>query len=265
VGVLVFGMHRAGTSAVTLALHRLGFALGDPSDFMPAGAGNPRGYGESRSLSRFNDTLLAGLGGAWFEPPFLGRHWEQHPRLEPERRRGAALFAAVHVGEKWVWKDPRNCLLAPFWDSVLGCRHAACIVVRNPLEVCSSLQQRDGLSRQHALRLWQRYMSDALVYAVGRRVLVTSYEQVLSDPDTWFERVDPLLATHDMRPGWEEQSRARAELDTGLRHSREGRGDLDNDPEIPDVLKRTYALLVELEGFHDPLEIGPSEAAQLRA
>jgi hypothetical protein len=42
--LVVLGMHRSGTSALTGMLHHLGVALGE--HLMPASADNPRGYWE---------------------------------------------------------------------------------------------------------------------------------------------------------------------------------------------------------------------------
>ena len=49
--ILVLGMHRSGTSALTTALGHLGAVL--PRDPMPASADNPGGYQESRAIARF--------------------------------------------------------------------------------------------------------------------------------------------------------------------------------------------------------------------
>jgi serine protein kinase len=56
----------------------------------------------------------------------------------------------------WGWKDPRNSLTMPFWHSVYG-RLRTIVVVRNPLEVVTSLHRRNGFSPALALTLWRIY------------------------------------------------------------------------------------------------------------
>ena len=47
--LLVLGMHRSGTSALTRVLNLLGVALGD--DLMPPGPDNPLGFWEHQALA----------------------------------------------------------------------------------------------------------------------------------------------------------------------------------------------------------------------
>ena len=57
-GILVLGMHRSGTSALTGALQRLGVELGD--DLLPANKDNVRGFWESRAAMEIDEALLSG-------------------------------------------------------------------------------------------------------------------------------------------------------------------------------------------------------------
>lgn len=56
--VLVLGMHRSGTSALTRCINLLGVPLGVADDLMPTGEANPRGYWESASLTRVSGELV---------------------------------------------------------------------------------------------------------------------------------------------------------------------------------------------------------------
>ena len=60
--ILVLGMHRSGTNAVTGFLVKLGGA--QPKALMPAEGGNERGYFESQALMSFHDELLASAGSS---------------------------------------------------------------------------------------------------------------------------------------------------------------------------------------------------------
>jgi hypothetical protein len=193
-GVLVLGMHRSGTSTVTLALHRLGLSLGDPADLMPPGPHKPGGYWESSSLTRFNGALLTALGGSWFLPPALAPGWERHPRLAGDLERAKEVFDRVYDDGPWVWKDPRNCLVAPFWYLTLPADPAVVLVFRHPRHVRDALERGDGLNGEQALALWERYVRDALRHAAGRPVLVTESTELLRSPEAWFDRAREFLA-----------------------------------------------------------------------
>ena len=60
VGILVLGMHRSGTSALTRMLNILGCAL--PDNLLGSNQSNPEGHWESLRAIEINDALLAALG-----------------------------------------------------------------------------------------------------------------------------------------------------------------------------------------------------------
>src|SRR5580700_7501855 len=63
--LVVLGMHRSGTSALTGMLHHLGIALGDR--LMPASPHAPRAYWEHTGIVGVNERLMAAFGWAWDE------------------------------------------------------------------------------------------------------------------------------------------------------------------------------------------------------
>ncbi len=67
-GVLVLGMHRSGTSALTRALGLLGLETGRRSDLMDAAPSNRSGHWEINALTECNDDLLRAAGGRWSGP-----------------------------------------------------------------------------------------------------------------------------------------------------------------------------------------------------
>ncbi|HBF30127.1 hypothetical protein [Rhizobium sp.] len=63
--VVVLGMHRSGTSAISGAFVALG--AGSPKTFMSADANNEKGYFESLAIMRINDDVLKSAGSFWFD------------------------------------------------------------------------------------------------------------------------------------------------------------------------------------------------------
>ena len=142
--VLVLGMHRSGTSALTRALHSSGLCV--TTDNLPANEANPHGYFESRSLMDVNDRILAELGGEWSAPPDLEEGFEQAPQLiQLSGLARATLQRVLPAGA--VWKDPRNCLLMPIWRQMIDERSPALLIWREPSEVARSLGKRNQYSQ----------------------------------------------------------------------------------------------------------------------
>jgi hypothetical protein len=191
-GVVVLGMHRSGTSVASLLLTRLGLSGPDPQDQIPPDEDNPKGYFESRSLTTLGDELLADLEASWDAPPPIA---EVMQRLPEQRRLEQARTAAGHAltQRPWLWKDPRACLLLPFWSLVLGSEDPVVLVHRSPLDVADSLQRRNGLPIPFGLALWERYNLGALAGARGRPAHVSSYESLLRDPEAWLAEVRTFL------------------------------------------------------------------------
>ena len=117
--LLVVGMHRSGTSAITGALGALGFNTPharDRTGFKPESNSE---HWESLSLSAYNEHLLAEMGGSWEAPPDLSsmpQVDEAFFQLDPPL---PILNAAYPEPGPRVWKDPRLCLLLPLWRPVL--------------------------------------------------------------------------------------------------------------------------------------------------
>jgi hypothetical protein len=179
--VIVLGMHRSGTSALTRILNLLGLSLCSDTDLMTGFYDNPAGHWESASLCDFNDRILAACGGEWDLPPRLPPEWHRSPNVRALRSTAETLFNAVHPAEEWVWKDPRTCLTLPFWRPIAK-PTAALIVTRHPGAIAASLKKRSNIPTSVGLALWERYTRSALQVAHGLPVIVVRYEDMTSDP-----------------------------------------------------------------------------------
>ena len=185
--VLVVGMHRSGTSAMTSALGALGLVLPRPEDEMGPRRGNDRGHFESLSLVEQSDDLLRRLGGAWDDPPPMPPDPISSDELRGVAERAAEAFrlAFDDPTRAVCWKDPRTALLLPFWRQVIDRPLAVVFCVRHPLEVARSLERRDALELPVGLALWERYQYRALAGLSGLPVYVTAFADALEEPDEW--------------------------------------------------------------------------------
>lgn len=262
--VFVLGMHRSGTSAVARTVNLLGVSLGEEADLMPANEANPRGYWESSALHLLNDELLERLGGTWSAPPRLEPGWESSADLRLLSIRARLLFPSVYRTSVWIWKDPRNCLLLPFWVKTLGIRPVVVLVHRNPLEIWRSLARRDALSKPTAIALWERYTRQALVHASGLPVFVLAYERLLHDPE---ERCGALRSFLIARGIPCDPADRRAEIQgflaPELRHAEYGVAAVADDADLTrpqrDLFRELEKLPEASEAFAPPA-LGPESA-----
>lgn len=200
--ILVLGMHRSGTSALTGMLGAMGAAL--PADPFPATADNPSGYWESRGITRLNNRLLESAGTRWNDDAAIPADWFSDPAREGDRDEARRLLeAAFPRAPLFVLKDPRLCRLLPFWRRVLsaaGVGQSAVLVLRDPLEVARSLAARSRVpefrpaavaATSRTLLLWLRYVLDAERHSRDMPRVAIDYSCLVSD---WRTAIEPLRA-----------------------------------------------------------------------
>ena len=265
-GVIVLGMHRSGTSAVTGAIDALGLPACRVEDRMPAQQSNERGFYESRTLAAFDERLLNRLGGTWFVPPTLRGGWQNRRGLLETQAEAASLFRDAHPFPSWVWKDPRACVLMPFWDLVLGPDVPRIVVVRNPLEIAASLKSRNQLPMELGLALSERHLRTSIRDSAMRPVLVTAYDELFDDLPTWCSRISDFLRSNGVAmPGSLGIDKAKTFLADELRHFRETNATADFG--VFDGLQRLWSWARDRVGAHGSLSIKglPRESHQTEA
>lgn len=181
--LLVIGMHRSGTSALTRVLSLLGAAL--PRQILGADRDNAAGHWEPERLIPAHDALLAEAASSW-------QDWRPFPKaaLAPQRLAHHRAEIRRLVGEEFgdaplfVLKDPRVCRLVPLYADVLtelGVAVRPVIVFRNPLEVAASLAARNGMGKAHAALLWLRSVLDAERDSRGLPRVIVGYDRLLEE------------------------------------------------------------------------------------
>lgn len=220
--ILVLGMHRSGTSALTWLLGRLGAAL--PSDAIEASGDNARGYWESAGLVKADDQVLRVGRSSWFDPRPLDLSRLDKSAIESRKNRvreaiergwGSAPLLAI--------KDPRQCRFVPLVAEVLagmGIEARAAIMLRNPAEIARSLESRDGTTPAFAHLLWLRHMIDAERATRGMKRAVVDYDGMLDDWRATMARIAPLAGRDGWQPSDAEAAGIDAFLDPALRHHR---------------------------------------------
>lgn len=253
-GVVVLGMHRSGTSAVTRLVNMLGVPTPAESDLLPPAFDNPRGHWESRSLVEINDRLLAARGCDWTCPVRFAPGWEEEPAVASLEAEAVAAFRRVVTTGEWVWKDPRNCLLLAFWRRVLGMTPIVILVLRNPLEIVASIQRRDNFERTYCVALWDRYMRVCLDAIRGLPTIVTTYDEVLVDPHAWCERTTPTLATAGITVRAASRTDVEAFVEPDLKHEHVEWNEVARSVELGAAQRALSDSLRRAVGAHDAFD-----------
>jgi len=246
--LVVLGMHRSGTSALTRGLQTLGVTLGD--NLMPAFEGNNnKGFWEDLEIVRINDALLQLRSMDWSSlvtPTDMD--WAAAAAGPLGQQAAAYLEQQLSRHLRFGMKDPRLPRLLPFWKIVfeqVGVWPAFIIANRDPISVANSLSRRDSLPDTRSHLLWQEHCLCALRESEGYPRVVVSYDRLLEDPLAQLERirqvcglptVDPQLLTeyvHDF-------------LDKSLRHELTPAADALRAIDLVDEAVREVYELLEL-------------------
>ena len=220
--LFVIGMHRSGTSALTRVLNLGGVTL--PANLMMGVQDNPLGHWEPIDFVAINDAILGKLDQSWatlwpVDLRLVSRH-DRDELYSSAKNFLANCFAGTNV---ILLKDPRLCLLSPFWREAcedLGLRYSAVLTVRSPQEVSLSLAARNGIADEAAQLLWWHYSISAEIFTRGWRRRFVSYERLLRDPLGVLRRVAPLNRRIERRPSQIIVAEISKYLDPNLRHHR---------------------------------------------
>ena len=241
--LLVLGMHRSGTSALTRVVNLLGVELG--TDLMEAAEGNnERGFWEHQGVVTRHDRLLADLGMRWDDPRAMPRDWLTHPATLAARTDLEAILDAEFSGAAlWGVKDPRMCRLLPLWREMLaarGVRMTVLHMLRHPLEIARSLERRDAMPRGRALMLWLRHQIEALTASDGAPQSWASFDRLMAGWRDEMNRVDGDL--HLGFAGRMDGVGAEIDgfLDVGLRHHALDDDVLKTEPALAAWVGRVY-------------------------
>lgn len=229
--VIVFGMHRSGTTLLVRLLEKFGFFMGHDQD--------PNA--EARFFMRLNHAMLKFAGARWDQPDaFLQllkdealceklSEWLSSKLAGPDTR----LYLNRMGWLRWRdvrnyphpcgWKDPRNTLTLPIWMRLFpGARLIH--IVRHGVDVAASLRVREQQLRKETLthfpnrgrwrmtsplcldmeggfRLWERYVEagmDAIAVLPKRQCLQLRYEDLLIAPEEQLERLRLFLDVETM-------------------------------------------------------------------
>ena len=219
-GVMVLGMHRSGTSALAGVLGHLGCDL--PKSLMEPKPMNAKGFYEPKEISYFNEDLLSSTGSNWFTWQGFNKDWFRSPKST--ELQGVALEklnADFGASRLFVLKDPRLCILFPFWENVFeaaGCKPILLHTHRHPLDVAASLNHWAGYDHSYGLLLWLRYVLEAEAATRGKKRHFVSYDMLMGDWSAVLKNVGESLDISWPRQSHRVSAEIDAFLDADMRH-----------------------------------------------
>jgi len=262
--VVVLGMHRSGTSAITSGLRMLQVEMGET--LIPGEERrNPKGYWEDVEINAFNERLLARLGTSWSELRYLDRDMFSEAGLDDLRAEAKVLLEQKTRNTLvFGFKDPRTCILLPFWQPIfseLGFDDRYLITLRNPLDVANSLAKRDTFSRQQSFSMWAKHLIGALEYSRGKKRVLVSYDALLESTETELKRIAVALGL-DLESGQVDALHEYSQvfLTRELRHSRSSQRALEDCQETPPFIGLANQLLQQAAA--DTLDLDAESFAQ---
>ena len=200
--VLILGMHRSGTSALTRTLSLLGCQL--PQRLMGAADGNDAGHWEPYRLVAYNEQFLQGLHSSWHDWRPLDLTGLSFERKADARKDILKIIEDDYGNAKlFIVKDPRICRFPTFFMETLeeaGIDVSPILIFRNPLEVFSSLEARkafwpEGFSMADGALLWLSHVLEAERASRGYKRTLVTYDallaELMNEPRGWAKATLP--------------------------------------------------------------------------
>ena len=186
--LIIFGMHRSGTSLLSRLCNFAGAAL--PEAVIDASESNEAGHWEPRRLAEYNDRFLSELGLTWDD--FRGID------LTARQKRDYIDQVKFIIQEDYedqpliVLKEPRaSRFVKPTIDALIELGYGICPThaLRHPIEVAQSLKSRDGIPDDFSGLYWLRYVLDVELALAGSNRLLVQYSDVLDEPEAVVQKI----------------------------------------------------------------------------
>ncbi len=262
--IIVLGMHRSGTSAVTGYLTKLGISLG--SKLLLPDEYNTKGYFENDYIVKANDHILQTLGSSWDDLFLFEDEWWHRPQLIPHKDAlKKILRQEFSASQLFCMKDPRISILLPFWISILrelNIEPFFIIPLRHPLEVAVSLKTRDGFSIDKGVLLWMNNMLSIEYYSRPLRRIFLIYDDFLKCPIDTVQHIFNQFNIDFPNAGSPPDVVAKELLDPKLKHH--NLTELNVTRESLPLIDRFYAILLHAHNRAEMEENDLTEKDKIR-
>jgi spore maturation protein CgeB len=185
VKVIVLGMHRSGTSLASGLLSHAGVYFGGNSDFIQANEENPKGFWERKDVRILNDNLLHEMSCDWSEISNIYKKDISKKSASNFNSDASRIINDLHqhsTSGVIGLKEPRLCILMPFWQHLLDNNNFFLVVYRDPQEIAISLKNRNAIPVEVSNYLTERYFSFAFQAIKDKPHFIVSFRDLVEDP-----------------------------------------------------------------------------------
>jgi hypothetical protein len=184
--IVVLGMHRSGTSALTEALAKSQLPIKLGEKLLGAKKENPRGFFEDVRVVKANQAFFGEFDSNYLQPWKLP---DDSVNRGVERIR--KVWQALEREKINLIKDPRLCVTLPQWK--FAWRHDVKPVYihiwRHPTQVAESLWRRGEVSKSVAEKNWVYHVKSALKNADLKRSVFVLHSDLIEQPHETINKV----------------------------------------------------------------------------
>lgn len=208
--IVVLGMHRSGTSAITEALAATGLPINMGEHLLGAKPQNPHGFFEDKRVIKANQDFFEAHGCGVMDAEGLPR-----TAVSVGTERMQVVFEKLLREKINLIKDPRLCVTLPQWQQIWGRRVKPIYlhIWRNPVEVARSLEKRDGLDPIRGEGVWAFHVQQAVADADLNRSVFVIHSDLMQHPIETINRVASEIA---QLAGWKFEPVTHSTIDPGL-------------------------------------------------
>ena len=255
--IIVLGMHRSGTSAITRSLKALGIDLGN-NLMDEAERNNPKGFWEDVDINNLNIDLLNALGYDWHTITPISKIELTSPTAESFKLRAVTLLREkLKNTTMFGLKDPRICRLLPFWKTVfehLAINVRYIIASRNPMSIVRSLNKRDGFDFTKGYYLWLDHIIHSIDKTSDTLRIVVDYDLLIESPEEQLKRIADFLGINFDLESKDLLEYKKDFLESSLRNTQFTQEDLLLEPSAPKLAIQIYHLLYKVSKDEISLE-----------
>jgi hypothetical protein len=249
--IIIVGMHRSGTSALTRVLNLLGVELGP--DLLGAFPSNEKGHWESLNIIRAHQDILESLDSCWDDIGPLPDGWVERI-IDSCSVQAILSYIRRNFADSRIWavKDPRLGRLLPLWKKILvhlDCEPFYVNIIRHPHEVALSLHKRDNMPLGKGGLLWLNHVLSAQKHTEGCKRAFLTYESLLNDWRRTIGSLEEQLGFSFPLQTGQTARQIESFLDPALRHHVASSGNRGPIHCLPNYVKETYLIL--MNGIRD--------------
>lgn len=247
--IVVLGMHRSGTSAITRGLQVLNIDLGQ--NLMPPVPDiNDKGFFEDMDVNAINVELMHIFKHDWHTLASIPVEEFLSEKIQPLRNRAINLLRLRLQDVDWfAFKDPRTCRLLTFWQSVFTeLQFDVCyvIVLRNPLSVVASLERVYYMPSEKGYYLWLEHMLASVALTQETSRVLVDYDLFLENIEEQLLRIAKVLNI-DTRLDLSRLAEFENNyIERDLRHTTFCTEDVCKDPTIPTSVNSAISVLSDV-------------------